>query len=389
MSETVPVISTVVGRYENMVSQGEIESDPAQRVVVEKFDALNLRLLETKVASKKSSLGWLFGKRKQALDAVTGLYIWGDVGRGKTMLMDLFFEISAEPRKRRQHFHEFMAETHDRVFEARKKIESGEIKGSDPIIPVANDIAAEIRLLCFDEFTVTDIADAMLLGRLFTKLFEHGVVVVCTSNVDPEDLYKDGLNRNHILPFIDLLQEKVEVLRLDSRTDFRLEKLAGSELYISPLGEQADEELAAIWRNLNHGLASHEQELENHGRKIPVRKACSGSAWFTFDELCNQPLGASDYLRIAHAYHTVFIENVPVLAPQKRNEAKRFINLIDALYDNGNRLVISAAADPTALYVAPSGTEAFEFDRTASRLIEMRSPEYLFTAENTQLVKNL
>nr|WP_257098923.1 cell division protein ZapE [Pseudovibrio flavus] len=366
-----------MGRYQSMVQLGEIESDPAQLVSVKRLDRLNERLAETRMASKKSALGWLFSKRKSATEPVTGLYIWGEVGRGKTMLMDLFFDVAVEPRKRRSHFHEFMAETHERIKGARAKIASGELKGSDPILPVAEDIAKDVRLLCFDEFSVTDIADAMLLGRLFTKLFEHGVVVVATSNVEPDNLYKDGLNRNHILPFIKLLKEKVEVVRLDSRTDFRLEKLAGSELYITPLGPEADSTMEQIWRSLTRGMAPHAETLHNMGRNIPVNRTCSGAAWFTFTELCVEPLAASDYLRIGHAYHTIFLSDVPVLEARKRNEAKRFINLIDALYDNGNRLVISAEKEPQDLYVASSGTEAFEFDRTSSRLIEMRSVDYL------------
>lgn len=377
MTEAIPTTVTVKGRYQAMVDAGEIEADAAQIAVARHLDDLNAALTEARITTKKSALGWLFGKRKTAIAAPKGLYIWGSVGRGKTMLMDLFYQVATEPKKRRSHFHEFMAETHARVFEARKVLSEKNGKNSDPILPVAEAIAEETRLLCFDEFTVTDIADAMLLGRLFTKLFERGVVVVATSNVDPNDLYKDGLNRNHILPFIELLQQKVDVLKLDSRTDFRLEKLSGTRVYLTPLDDHSDQALTDIWRSLTNNVPPHSETLENLGREIPVNKTCAGVAWFTFDELCRQPLGASDFLRIAQAYHTIILQGVPVLEARRRNEAKRFINLIDALYDNRVKLVVSADAEPNELYDAPTGTEVFEFERTASRLIEMRSEEYL------------
>lgn len=377
MTEAIPTTVTVKGRYQAMVDAGEIEADAAQIAVARHLDDLNAALTEARITTKKSALGWLFGKRKTAVAAPKGLYIWGSVGRGKTMLMDLFYQVATEPKKRRSHFHEFMAETHARVFEARKVLSEKNGKNSDPILPVAEAIAEETRLLCFDEFTVTDIADAMLLGRLFTKLFERGVVVVATSNVDPNDLYKDGLNRNHILPFIELLQQKVDVLKLDSRTDFRLEKLSGTKVYLTPLDDHSEQALTDVWRSLTNNVPPHSETLENLGREIPVNKTCAGVAWFTFDELCRQPLGASDFLRIAQAYHTIILQGVPVLEARRRNEAKRFINLIDALYDNRVKLVISADAEPNELYDAPTGTEVFEFERTASRLIEMRSEEYL------------
>ncbi|WP_268878192.1 cell division protein ZapE [Pseudovibrio exalbescens] len=377
MTEAIPTTVTVKGRYQAMVDAGEIEADAAQIAVTRHLDDLNAALTEARITTKKSALGWLFGKRKTAVAAPKGLYIWGSVGRGKTMLMDLFYQVATEPKKRRSHFHEFMAETHARVFEARKVLSEKNGKNSDPILPVAEAIAEETRLLCFDEFTVTDIADAMLLGRLFTKLFERGVVVVATSNVDPNDLYKDGLNRNHILPFIELLQQKVDVLKLDSRTDFRLEKLSGTKVYLTPLDDHSEQALTDVWRSLTNNVPPHSETLENLGREIPVNKTCAGVAWFTFDELCRQPLGASDFLRIAQAYHTIILQGVPVLEARRRNEAKRFINLIDALYDNRVKLVVSADAEPNELYDAPTGTEVFEFERTASRLIEMRSEEYL------------
>lgn len=378
MNMELPVSRALGARYNALVAAGEITEDDAQLAAVRKLDELNSRLAEMRLASKKSALGWLFAKKKNQMWAtVQGLYMWGGVGRGKTMLMDLFFEVTVIRRKRRAHFHEFMTDVHERIHAYRQALKRGEVKGDDPIPPVANQIAEETRLLCFDEFSVTDIADAMILGRLFTRLFELGVVVVATSNVDPKDLYRDGLNRQLFLPFIDLLGQNVDIIELDSPTDYRLEKLAGAPVYVTPLGEEADRQVKDLWHKLTHGVKPHAEELENKGRKIPVQAVASGVARFSFDELCRQPLGASDYLRIAHAYSTIFVENVPVMEKAQRNEAKRFINLIDTLYDNGIKLVISADAEPNGLYRAPDGTEAFEFDRTTSRLIEMRSEAYL------------
>ncbi|WP_269586216.1 cell division protein ZapE [Roseibium sp. Sym1] len=374
----LPVNRALNARYDALVDSGEISEDPVQREAVRQLDLLNTRLAETRLASKKSSLGWLFANKKNQLWAsVQGLYMWGGVGRGKTMLMDLFYEVTVIRRKRRVHFHEFMTDVHERIHQHRQAHKRGEVKGDDPIPPVAAQLADETRLLLFDEFSVTDIADAMILGRLFTQLFDRGVIVVATSNVEPSRLYKDGLNRQLFLPFVDMLKSKVEILHLDSPTDYRLEKLAGAPVYVTPLGAQADSQMDRLFAKLTHGMKPHSEELENKGRKIVVPVVASGAARFTFDDLCMQPLGASDYLRIAHAYGTVFLDNVPVLSKARRNEAKRFINLIDTLYDNGIKLVVSAEAEPQDLYVGEDGTEAFEFDRTASRLIEMRSEAYL------------
>jgi cell division protein ZapE len=373
----LPVNRAMSARYDALIASGEITEDPVQRAAVRELDLLNTRLAETRLASKKSSLGWLFASKKnQIWSSVQGLYMWGGVGRGKTMLMDLFHEVTVIRRKRRVHFHEFMTDVHERIHAHRQAHKRGEVKGDDPIPPVAEQIADETRLLLFDEFSVTDIADAMILGRLFTQLFEKGVIVVATSNVEPSKLYKDGLNRQLFLSFIEMLISRVEVLHLDSSTDYRLEKLAGAPVYITPLAE-AEAQMDVLFAKLTHGMKPHSEELENKGRKIQVPCVAAGAARFSFDDLCMQPLGASDYLRIAHAYGTVFLDNVPVLSRSRRNEAKRFINLIDTLYDNGIKLVVSAEAEPQDLYVGEDGTEAFEFDRTASRLIEMRSEAYL------------
>jgi cell division protein ZapE len=306
-----------------------------------------------------------------------GLYIYGEVGRGKTMLMDLFYEASPVQRRRRAHFHEFMIDVHERVHGLRQKMKIGEFAGEDPIELVAKELAREAWLLCFDEFHVTDIADAMILGRLFTQLFARGVVLVATSNVPPADLYKDGLNRALFVPFIDMLEAHMDVVRLASRTDFRLEKLAGLPVWYVPADEAADAALDDAWRRLARENDGGAQELPLKGRTIHVPRAAMGVARFSFHDLCEQPLAAADYLRIAHEYHTIILDHIPVMTFDNRNAAKRFIILIDTLYDMNVKLIASAAAEPDALYRADEGYEAQEFQRTASRLIEMRSEEYL------------
>lgn len=367
---------TVLGCYQSMVADGDLDHDPAQVALAQQFDRFLLELTNMRLASKGSTLGWLFARRQKERP-VKGLYIWGDVGRGKTMLMDLFYELAPIKRKHRAHFHEFMADIHERVHAHRQALKAGTVKGDDPIPPVATDLAARARLICFDEFSVTDITDAMILGRLFAELFNRGVSLVATSNVMPDLLYKDGLNRGHFLPFIALLKEHVDVVRLDARTDFRLEKIAGSPVFLTPLGLETTQALDQIWETLTGHRDGFSEVLEVKGRVIPVPVMRNGIARFSFADLCEAPLGAADYLKIAHRFHTVLLDNIPVLSKQKRNEAKRFINLIDAFYDNSVKLIASAAAEPVALYDAESGTEAFEFQRTASRLIEMQSETYL------------
>ena len=367
---------SVSDHYAALVAAGEIERDPAQQAVLNKFAQLESQLATHRLARKSSSLGWLFG-RQEAKEPIKGLYLHGDVGRGKTMLMDLFFESSPVVRKRRAHFHEFMADVHERVHAYRQKLKRGEVKGDDPIAPVAAAIAGESWLLCFDEFHVTDIADAMILGRLFTRLFEHGVVVVATSNVAPDDLYREGLNRVLFLPFIVLLQGRMDVLRVDAHTDFRLEKLAGAPVWHVPADAAADAALDEAWRRMAGGHHGAAHELPMKGRVIWVPRAAMGAARFSFAELCGQPLGGADYLKIAHEFHTIVVDHIPVMDFDRRNEAKRFIILIDTLYDQAVKLVASAEAEAHALYRATDGFEAQEFKRTASRLVEMRSQYYL------------
>ena len=370
-------------QYAALIASGKIERDAAQVEALELLAALETRLREHRLARKSSSLGWLFGARERREEPIRGLYLFGDVGRGKTMLMDMFFATSAVKRKRRAHFHEFMSDVHDRVREYRNQIKVAATNGEDPIRLTAAAIAEETWLLCFDEFHVTDIADAMILGRLFTRLFELGVVVVATSNVAPGELYKDGLNRALFLPFIALIEQYMQVMELSARTDFRLEKLAGQPVWhvlddtLVTRGSGCAAALDPSWQRLTSGHMGAAVTLPVKGRTLRVPRAAMGVARFSFSELCEEPLAAPDYLTIAHAFHTLVIDCIPVMDYEARNAAKRFIILIDALYDNGVKLIASAAAEPDALYRATEGYEAQEFKRTASRLIEMRSGAYL------------
>jgi cell division protein ZapE len=370
--------SDLKAQYAAHVAAGEIERDPAQEQVLDLLAQLEQRLCEHRQTRKPSAFGWLFGgARERHQVPIRGLYVYGEVGRGKTMLMDLFFGTSEVLRKRRAHFHEFMADVHERVRAYRQKLKDGEFEGEDAIRLTANDIAEESWLLCFDEFHVTDIADAMILGRLFSKLFELGTVVVATSNVAPDDLYKGGLNRALFLPFIAQISDHMDVLRLDARTDFRLEKLVGVKMWLVPADRDAGAALDKAWGKMTGNAPCKPRDISIKGRVLRVPCSAHGVARFSFADICEKPLAASDYLRLAHDYHTLLIDHIPVMDYPERNAAKRFITLIDTLYDNAVKLMASAAADPVSLYVATDGVEANEFKRTSSRLIEMSSESYL------------
>ena len=369
--------SSVATCYDANVAAGRIERDEAQIAIVEKMTRLEQRVLEHRPARNSSALAWLFASRERAQPPIKGLYVYGEVGRGKTMLMDLFFESSPVERKRRAHFHEFMLDVHERIYLIRQKMKAGEYAGDDPVRLVAGELAEEAWLLCFDEFHVTDIADAMILGRLFAGLFERDVVVVATANVPPDELYKDGLNRALFVPFIAMLNARMDLVRLAARTDFRLEKLAGQPVWYVPDDARADAALDQAWRRLTGGEHGSAREITLRGRSIHVPRAFMGVARFSFHDLCEQPLAAADYLRIAREFHTIIIDHVPAMTYDNRDAAKRFIILIDTLYDMNVKLIASAATAPEALYIADEGFEAREFKRTASRLIEMRSQPYL------------
>lgn len=357
----------VLQAYEELVASGELKPDGEQAHIAARLDDLAAALAD--YTPSPPSHGWkkFFGLDNR-VEPPRGLYIFGDVGRGKTMLMDLFFENAPTGAKQRIHFHAFMQNVHTRIHHWRKTED-------DPVPPVAAEIAKGTTLLCFDEFQVNDITDAMILGRLFTALFEYGVVLVTTSNVEPDNLYEQGLNRARFLPFIDLLKQKLEVVSLNSPTDYRLQRIMGRRVYVTPLGPEADEVVQRRWEQLTETKSGVPMELELKGRVLKVPQTARGVARFTFADLCEAPLGPPDFLKIADTFDTVFIEHIPKLTKAKRNEAKRFVILIDALYDNHVRLVASAETAPEGIY--PEGDHAFEFARTASRLNEMQSEEWL------------
>lgn len=361
--------------YDKLISAGHIELDSNQIKLVKLFDILLDNLEKKRLSRKSSALGWLFAKK--APEKIKGLYIWGDVGRGKSMLMDMFFDILPHKRKRRAHFNDFMQDAQERIHKHREAFKRGETKQEDPIPTIAEALAEEASVLCFDEFTVTDIADAMILGRLFEAMFNEGVVVIATSNVEPKNLYTNGLNRKIFLPFIDLLIDNVDIFNLDARTDFRLEKLDQAPVFYSPLNATTKKSMDDTWLRLTGTETTSPETLQLKGRTLEIPQAASGVARVYFKTLCLEPRSAADYLAIARNYHTVFLEDIPVMQREDHNAAKRFILLIDTLYDNHIRIVASAEAKPDKLYTATSGTEAFEFKRTISRLHEMQSREYI------------
>ena len=351
------------------VERGALRADPAQGALAAALDRVMERSQGERLAAKSSALGWLFGSRRDEEAAPRGLYVHGGVGGGKSMLMDMFFTLAPHRRKRRVHFHAFMDDVHGRIHAYRH---GARTDGDDPIPPVAEALADEARLLCFDEFAVTDVADAMILSRLFTALFGHGVTVVATSNVAPRDLYRDGLNRPAFMPFVALVEERMEVVALDGGTDYRREKLAGRPVWFATdPAASGGNGFDRLWNELRDG-PEEADTVTVKGRAIAFPRTQGGMARATFAELCERPLGAGDYLAIAKRFHTLFLQDVPVLAHADRNAVKRLIALVDALYEARRRLVVEAAAEPDALYPVEHGTEAFEFRRTVSRLVEMR-----------------
>ena len=364
-------MTLVIDRYRSLAAAGELKPDVELEAAAQQLTQLQQQLEAQ--PPKKGLLSRLFGA--DDVPVPRGLYMWGSVGRGKSMLMDLFYSCLASPNKRRAHFHEFMLDIH-----ARLRVERAKEQG-DPIQPVVAAIAAETRCLCFDEMVVNNSADAMIMSRLFTGLIEAGVVIVTTSNRAPKDLYKDGLNREHFLPFIALIEDRLDVLTLNGPTDYRLERLAGIATWHSPLGDAATEACReAFFRLTDYPPedAAHvpSEELDvGGGRMLHVPKSLKGVAVFSFKRLCAEARGAPDYLSIARHYHSVILVGIPKLGPENRNEAARFVTLIDALYEHKVKLIAAADAAPTELYTQGDGR--FEFERTVSRLMEMQSLDYL------------
>jgi cell division protein ZapE len=348
-------------RYRRALADGALKPDSAQQAAAEKLNVL-ARLL-----AKYRPGRFSFFARKEP---PRGLYIWGDVGRGKSMLMDMFFGEAAIAPKRRVHFNAFMTDVHARLHAERAKPDT-----SDPIPAMARALAAEAQLLCFDEFQVTDVADAMILGRLFEQLLGVGTVIVATSNAAPANLYEGGLNRQLFLPFIGLIETRLDVLELSGPIDYRLHRLSGHPVYLTPLSRETDAAMNAAWRRLTGCVRGNPARLTVFGRTLLVPEAARGVARFSFSDLCEKPLAAADYLEIARHFHTVLVDHIPVLDPTRRDTARRFVLLIDTLYDQGAKLICSAEAAPDQLYPAGDGAEAFR--RTASRLAEMQSDDYL------------
>jgi cell division protein ZapE len=369
-SADLPTSPEPMARYRALCRAGRLEPDPAQQRAVERLQSLYRALIAYR--PEHGFRGWLsrfgFGDDPSA-HAPLGLYLFGPVGRGKSMLMDLFFAAVPGTRKRRVHFHGFMVEIHDRIERERRA------GTRDPIGKVAADIASETTVLCFDEFQVDNIADAMILGRLFAALFEAGLVVVATSNRAPDQLYERGLHRDRFLPFIALLQQKLDVLELDSGRDYRLARLVGKTVYFTPLDERARRGLEARFAELTDGVPAVPLSLVVKGRQLHIPRATRNVAWFGFADLCHQPLAAPDYLAIAERFAAVILEGIPRLGPEARNEARRLNILIDTFYDAHTLLVASAAVPPADIY--REGDGSFEFRRAVSRLIEMQSADYL------------
>jgi cell division protein ZapE len=353
---------------------GELTFDPAQSLAVEKLQSLHHAIRGYRPAAGPGGWKKRFGLSRRTDDPPQGLYLSGGVGRGKSMLMDLFFHTAPVERKRRVHFHAFMQEVHCRLNAAR----GDEKRDGDPIPALAQSFAEEAWLLCFDEFQVLDITDAMILGRLFEALFDAGIVIVATSNRPPSDLYKDGLQRQLFLPFIELIEKKLDLLILDGRIDHRLESIRTMNVYLDSRLPETEEALHKCFRRLTNGNVAKPDKVPVQGREVDIPAATDGVAFANFTDLCERHLGAADYLAIARRYHTLVLSRIPKLSTEKRNEAKRLVILIDALYEHKVKLICSAAAQPEELYTGGDG--AFEFKRTASRLAEMQTEKYLSAA---------
>jgi cell division protein ZapE len=359
-----------IAAYGRKLAEGAIHADSGQRAAAEAFELLFQQLTLPETPLKRR---WL--RRKAAEDAPTGLYVWGDVGRGKSMLMDLFVECAqAHLKTRRVHFHAFMRDVHKRLHAYRQN------QSSDVLEQVIQELASEVKLLCLDELQVTDVTDAMILSRLFGGLMDEGVTVVFTSNRAPQDLYQGGLQREQFMKFVDLLKSRIPIQRIASDQDYRLAQLkAMKRTYMYPRNEAADDFLLESWNHLTQGLPNEPLKIEVDGRVLRVDKQTHGIAWLTFAELCARPLGSGDYLELCRYCHTILLQGIPKLTREERNEAKRFVTLIDALYDHRVKLIATAETVPDGIYEAGDGT--FEFARTVSRLIEMQSETYLGLAK--------
>jgi cell division protein ZapE len=357
---------------------GQVRADPVQEKIVKRLQAVHEALAAMAPAPARRGF-WArlgFGGEEKPPAGPHGLYIWGPVGRGKSMLMDLFFADAPVVKKRRVHFHEFMLEVQARLHRRREELTSrGAPPEADTIVPIAREIAQETRLLCFDEFQVTNIADAMILGRLFEVLFDEGITVIGTSNRAPDDLYKNGLQRDRFLPFIELLKQRLEILELGGGHDYRMDRMRELNVYLTPLGSWADKKLDEDFRALSGGLDGEPRVLRTQGRDVPVPRAAPGVAMADYMDWCARPMGAADFLCIADHFHTVILANVPKMGPDSQDKAARFVTMIDSFYERKVKFICSAAASPDKLYLEGDG--AFEFQRTVSRLMEMQSPEYL------------
>jgi len=357
---------------------GQIRADPVQEKIVLRLQAVHEQLAATAAEPPKPGLLARLGlaNTPKPPRGPHGLYIWGPVGRGKSMLMDLFFDDAPVARKRRVHFHEFMLEVHDRLYRRREELAAkGAPPEADTIVPVEREIAEQTQLLCFDEFQVTNIADAMILARLFETLFDEGITVVATSNRAPDDLYKDGLQRDRFLPFIALLKQRLEILELGGGRDYRMDRLRELDVYLTPLGAWANAKLDEAFRALAGGADGEPRVLRTQGRDVDVPRAAPGVAMAHYLDWCAKPMGAADFLCIAEHFHTVIVADVPKMGPDSQDKAARFVTMIDTFYEKKVKFICSAAASPDKLYVEGDG--AFEFQRTVSRLMEMQSPEYL------------